>query len=48
MVALAHSGAVKVIGENGLIRDRPGFEIDLITRHCAHLIGRMHIIGQVC
>jgi mannose-6-phosphate isomerase-like protein (cupin superfamily) len=35
MVALAHSGAVKVIGENGLIRDRPGFEIDLITRHCA-------------
>jgi mannose-6-phosphate isomerase-like protein (cupin superfamily) len=35
MVALSHSGAVQVIGENGLIRDRPGFEIDLITRHCA-------------
>ena len=35
MVALAHSGSVKVIGEKGLIRDRPGFEIDFITRHCA-------------
>ena len=35
MVALAHSGSVKAIGEKGLIRDRPGLEIDFITRHCA-------------
>ena len=41
MVALASTGqAVKVIGENGIIRDRPGFEVDLITR--ASSTDRMH------
>ena len=32
MVALADKAPVKVIGETGIIRDRPGFEVDLITR----------------
>ena len=32
MVALANEGAVKVIGETGLIRDKPGFEVDFLTR----------------
>lgn len=41
MLALAGSGRpVKVIGENGIIRDRPGFEVDLITR--ASSTGKMH------
>src|SRR6056297_843472 len=31
MVALANDGAVKVIGETGLIRDKPGFEVDFLT-----------------
>ncbi len=36
MLALATSGdPVKVIGETGLIRDKPGFDVDLITRDCA-------------
>lgn len=36
MLALTQSGApCKVIGENGIIRDKPGFEIELITRACA-------------
>ena len=36
MVALAGAGKpVKVIGETGIIRDKPGFEVDLITRDCA-------------
>ena len=36
MVALAGSGkSVKVIGEKGIIRDKPGFEIDFITRASA-------------
>ena len=36
MVALAGSGkSVKVIGEKGIIRDKPGFEVDLITRKSA-------------
>jgi quercetin dioxygenase-like cupin family protein len=36
MVALAGSGKpVKVIGEKGIIRDKPGFEIDFITRASA-------------
>jgi mannose-6-phosphate isomerase-like protein (cupin superfamily) len=35
MVALAEDAPVKVIGENGIIRDKPGFEIDFITRACA-------------
>ena len=32
MVALSGEGPVKVIGENGIIRDKPGFEIDFLTR----------------
>lgn len=36
MAALAHAGApVKVIGESGIIRDRPGFEVDFLTRASA-------------
>ncbi len=36
MLALTQSGrSCKVIGENGIIRDKPGFEVDLITRACA-------------
>ncbi|KAJ01934.1 cupin domain-containing protein [Sulfitobacter mediterraneus] len=35
MVALAEDAPVKVIGETGIIRDKPGFEIDFITRACA-------------
>ncbi|TDT74783.1 Cupin domain-containing protein [Litoreibacter halocynthiae] len=36
MKALGRSGKpVKVIGEKGLIRDKPGFEVDLITRESA-------------
>ena len=32
MVALADRRPCKVIGETGIIRDKPGFEVDLITR----------------
>ncbi|MEM6373352.1 MAG: cupin domain-containing protein [Pseudomonadota bacterium] len=36
MLALTKSGApCKVIGETGVIRDKPGFEVDLITHNCA-------------
>ncbi len=35
MVALASARPVKVIGEKGIIRDRPGFEVDFITRASA-------------
>ena len=35
MVALANDGPLKVIGERGLIRDRPGFEVDFITQSSA-------------
>ena len=35
MVALADEKPVKVIGEQGIIRDKPGFEIDLVTRKSA-------------
>ena len=35
MVALANEGPVKVIGEKGIIRDKPGFEVDFITRASA-------------
>ena len=40
MVAMADRKPVKVIGETGLIRDKPGFEVDLITRGSAS--DRMH------
>ena len=32
MVAIANRKPVRVIGENGIIRDKPGFEVDFITR----------------
>ena len=32
MVALADRAPVKVIGEDGMLRDRPGFEVHLMTR----------------
>jgi len=35
MVALAQTGPVKVIGETGIIRDKPGFEVRFITRQSA-------------
>ncbi len=35
LVALAQTGPVSVIGETGSIRDRPGFEVDFITRRSA-------------
>ncbi|MEL6465141.1 MAG: cupin domain-containing protein [Pseudomonadota bacterium] len=35
MVALANDAPCKVIGETGIIRDKPGFEVDLITRSSA-------------
>ncbi len=35
MVALAGKAPVTVIGEEGLIRDKPGFEVDFITRASA-------------
>lgn len=35
MVALADRKPVKVIGAQGMLRDKPGFEVDLITRGSA-------------
>ncbi len=35
MAALAKDAPVKVIGETGIIRDKPGFEVDLVTRSSA-------------
>ncbi len=35
LVALSDRNPVKVIGENGVIRDKPGFEIDFISRKSA-------------
>jgi mannose-6-phosphate isomerase-like protein (cupin superfamily) len=35
MFALSDSRPVNVIGENGLLRDKPGFEVDFITRSSA-------------
>lgn len=35
MVALADRTPVKVIGETGMLRDKPGFEVDLVTRASA-------------
>ncbi|MEO0383924.1 MAG: cupin domain-containing protein [Pseudomonadota bacterium] len=40
MVALADSKPAKVIGEQGMLRDKPGFEVDFITR--ASGSGAMH------
>ena len=35
MVAIAKDTPCKVIGETGIIRDKPGFEVDLVTRSSA-------------
>ncbi len=35
MVALADRTPAKVIGETGMLRDRPGFEVDFLTRESA-------------
>ena len=35
MFALSDSRPLNVIGENGLLRDKPGFEVDFITRSSA-------------
>jgi mannose-6-phosphate isomerase-like protein (cupin superfamily) len=35
LVALADKRPVKVIGAEGVLRDRPGFEVDLVTRSSA-------------
>lgn len=35
MVSLAGKSPVKVIGETGIIRDKPGFEVDLVARGSA-------------
>ena len=35
MVALAKDRPCKVIGATGIIRDKPGFEVDLVTRSSA-------------
>ncbi|MGP1356175.1 cupin domain-containing protein [Roseicyclus sp.] len=42
LVALAERKPVKVIGENGVLRDRPGFEVDLVTRSSASEEMRSH------
>ncbi|MEM9796977.1 MAG: cupin domain-containing protein [Pseudomonadota bacterium] len=42
MVALAKDTPVKVIGETGIIRDKPGFEIDLVTRASASAETHVH------
>ncbi|WP_179379919.1 cupin domain-containing protein [Jannaschia marina] len=43
MVALASSGTpCKVIGETGIIRDKPGFEVDLVTRASASDAAHSH------
>ncbi len=42
MVALADGTPCKVIGETGIIRDKPGFEVDLITRASATEENRSH------
>jgi len=35
LLAIGHKQPVKVIGANGLLRDRPGFEVDFITHSCS-------------
>ncbi|WP_306119248.1 MULTISPECIES: cupin domain-containing protein [unclassified Roseitalea] len=42
MVAMAEQKPVKVIGETGIIRDRPGFEVDFITRASADRTMQRH------
>ena len=42
MMALGQHDPCKVIGATGMIRDRPGFEVDLITRGSAREAMHMH------
>ncbi|MEL7100283.1 MAG: cupin domain-containing protein [Pseudomonadota bacterium] len=43
MYALAEAGSpCKVIGDTGIIRDKPGFEVDLITRKSSTLDKHIH------
>jgi quercetin dioxygenase-like cupin family protein len=42
LVALADRNPVKVIGEKGVLRDRPGFEVDLVTRASASVDMHSH------
>ncbi len=48
MVALADNQPAKVIGETAMLRDRPGFEVDFITRDSAptktHTSDRHHVL----
>lgn len=52
MVALADKHPCKVIGETGIIRDKPGFEVDLVTRRSAsetmHRHDRPSVLMPVC
>lgn len=42
MVALADRKPVKVIGQRGMLRDKPGFEVDLVTRGSASAAMHQH------
>ncbi len=47
MVALADRKPCKVIGETGIIRDKPGFEVDLVTRGSATDTMHRHDVPSV-
>ena len=47
MFALSDSRPVNVIGENGLLRDKPGFEVDFITRSSAITNAESHRFPSV-
>jgi quercetin dioxygenase-like cupin family protein len=42
MMAMADKTPVQVIGENGLLRDKPGFEVSLMNRNSASADMHMH------
>ena len=42
MIALAQHQPCKVIGKTGIIRDMPGFDVDLITRPSATEVSHVH------
>ncbi|MGR3515120.1 MAG: cupin domain-containing protein [Paracoccaceae bacterium] len=47
MVALADKTPCKVIGETGIIRDKPGFEVELVTRASASDAMHSHLRPSV-
>jgi len=47
LVALADKRPAKVIGEEGVLRDKPGFEVDFITRASAKDIPHSHDMPSV-